>query len=258
MIATNENLKELLDQKYNQYNQKSFIESDPIQFPHLFSKKEDIEIAAFLSSTIAWGNRKMIINNCKKMFAIMNNSPFDFISNLDEKKLELLPKFVHRTFNNQDFHYFLKSLKNIYLHHGGLEKIFSLPYQKNFSIKDALSNFRNVFFEMPAPEKTYRHISNVDKNSACKRLNLMLMWLVRKDDVGVHFGLWKDIKSKDLLLPLDVHTSNIGRKLNLITRKQNDLKTVEEITNNLKKFEPKDPTKYDFALFGLGVNGELE
>ena len=243
-------LKEFLDQKYNQYNTTEFIETDPIQIPHCFSKKEDIEIAAFLSATIAWGNRKMIIRNSKKMIDLLDNSPFDFISNANNKEINSISGFVHRTFNNTDFIFFIKSLQNIYKNHGGLENIFS----NNFTdVKSSIANLRKVFFEIPYPEKTGRHISNVEKNSAAKRINMFLMWMIRNDKKGVHFGLWNKIKPADLFLPLDVHTGNVGRKLGLLKRNQNDWKAVAEITTQLQKFDKTDPVKYDFALFGLGV-----
>ena len=247
---TNTGLKEFLDEKYNQYNTPAFIETDPIQIPHLFTVKEDIEIAAFLSATIAWGNRKMIIRNAKRMMELLDNSPYDFIANANINEIESLDNFVHRTFNIVDFQFFIKSLRNIYKNHGGLENVFSNSFT---DIKNSIANLRKVFFEIPYPERTGRHVSNVEKNSAAKRLNMFLMWMVRKDSSGVHFGLWDKIKPADLFLPLDIHTGNVGRKLGLLKRKQNDWKAVAEITDQLRKFDKNDPVKYDFALFGLGV-----
>lgn len=249
----NTELKNLLDDKYRLFNNPDFINTDPIQFPHRFSREEDIAIAGFLSASIAWGNRTMINRNCERIMNILNNSPFDFILNLDESKIDLLPHFVHRTFNSEDFKFFLLSLKNIYLNHGGLKNVFESYYLKNHSIIEALSGFRQIFFEITPPDKTFRQVSDVTRNSACKRLNMFLMWMVRNNDAGVHFGLWNKIETKDLLLPLDVHTSTVGRELGLLTRSYNDLKAVKEITSNLAIFDPDDPVKYDFALFGIGV-----
>lgn len=248
-----EELKYFLEKKTEQYNTSDFIETDPIQIPHSFSEKENIEIAAFLSSMIAWGNRKMIIKNAKQLIKILDNNPHDFIKNCKRKDIEQLPEFKHRTINSSDLHFVLMSLKNIYRNHCGLQTIFEKSYLKNESIIEALATFRDVFFDINYPCRTQKHISNVRKNSAAKRLNMFLMWMVRKDNSGVHFGIWDKIKTKDLLLPLDIHTGNVGRKLGLLSRKQNDLKAVQEITSNLRKFDSDDPVKYDFALFGLGV-----
>ena len=244
------NLKEFLDEKFNQYNTPQFIETDPIQIPHRFTKKEDIEIAAFLTASIAWGNRKMIIRNAEKIINLLDNEPHDFIMYASKDEVESLPNFVHRTFNHTDLVFFLKSLRNIYKNHNGLESVFST---NNNDITKALINFRKTFFEIPFPERSSKHISNVAKNSAAKRLNMFLMWMVRKDTRGVHFGLWNKINPSALYLPLDVHTGNVSRKLGLLKRKQNDWKAVAEITNRLRKFDPVDPVKYDFALFGLGI-----
>ncbi|RLD66071.1 MAG: TIGR02757 family protein [Bacteroidetes bacterium] len=243
-------LKEFLDEKYDQYNTPQFIETDPIQIPHKFTKKEDIEIAAFLTATIAWGNRKMIIRNADRIVNLLDNEPYNFIMNASDNEIESLANFVHRTFNIVDLHFFLKSLRNIYKKHHGLERVFS-RYGGN--IPKTLINFRELFFEIPFPERTSRHVSNVAKNSAAKRLNMFLMWMVRQDKRGVHFGIWNKIKPSALFLPLDVHTGNVGRKLGLLSRKQNDWKAVAEITGRLRKFDSADPVKYDFALFGLGV-----
>lgn len=244
-----DNIKELLDKKYYQYNNKEFINSDPIQIPHMFSKKEDIEITAFLSATIAWGQRKTIINNSNRLIEWMDNDPFNFIINAQEKDYKFFYEFKHRTFNGNDCVFFLKSLKNIYLNHNGLENIF---YHQE-SVKKGIINARNIFFSIDSPKTSSRQFSNVEKNSAAKRLNMFLRWMVRKDELGVDFGIWTKIKASELFLPLDVHSSRVGRKLELLDRKQNDWKAVEEITSNLRKLDINDPIKYDFALFGLGV-----
>ncbi len=242
-------LKEFLDEKYFQYNTPDFILSDPIQIPHRFQQKEDIEIAAFLTAAIAWGNRKMIIRNAENIIKIMGEKPYDFLMN-NAEDFKHIPHFVHRTFNREDLIFFFKSLRNIYKNYGGLENIFS-KYPGD--IQKSLIYFREIFFSIDYPLRTSKHISNVAKNSSAKRLNMFLMWMVRKDNSGVHFGLWKKIKPSVLHLPLDVHTGNVGRKLGLLKRKQNDWKAVAEITNTLRNFDADDPVKYDFALFGLGV-----
>ena len=245
-------LKEFLDEKYYQYNTPVFIDSDPIQIPHSFTMREDIEISGFLASTIAWGNRKMIVRNAHRMMDIMGNTPYDFVMHFDAKNADDFPPFVHRTFQNQDFQYCVASLQNIYRNHGGLKAVFEDNFRKTNSIKETLIKFREIFFECNYPLRTTKHIADVKKGAAGKRLNMYLMWLCRKDKSGVHFGLW-DIPTSALMLPLDTHTAATGRKLGLITRTQNNWKTVEEITANLRKLDPTDPVKYDFALFGLGI-----
>jgi uncharacterized protein (TIGR02757 family) len=256
MISQTE-LKEFLDEKYYQYNVPEFIESDPIQIPHMFSKKENIEISAFLTSTIAWGQRKTIIKNAKFLLNLMDNSPFDFVLNVTEKELKIFENFKHRTFNGEDCMYFIKSLQNIYKNHGGLQNVFYKAYSQNQEIKDSLLYFRQVFFQLNHPKRTTKHISNIEKKSAAKRLNLFLMWMIRNDNRAVHFELWENFSPSKLYIPLDVHCGNIGRKLNLLHRKQNDWLAVSELTNKLKEFDDQDPVKYDFALFGIGVNDDL-
>lgn len=245
-------LKSFLDEKVTIYNNPNFIESDPIQIPHLFTLKEDIEISGFLVATIAWGNRKSIINNGHRLVEIMGNSPYDFVMNFSEKNSESLSPFVHRTFNNEDLFYFLKALQNIYKNHGGLESVFTNYSEKN-SMQPAIHNFKKVFFEMPHTARTQKHISDPLKNSAAKRINMFLRWMVRNDNAGVDFGIWKSINPSQLSCPLDIHSGNVARKLNLLKRKQNDGKALFELDNSLRKLDLKDPVKYDFALFGLGV-----
>lgn len=245
-------LKIFLDEKAEKYNTVSFIESDPIQTPHLFSKKEDCEIAGFLSATIAWGNRTMIINNSKRMMELMDHAPYDFVMNHTESDLESLEGFVHRTFKSIDFQYFTRSLKNIYEHHQGLESVL-LPKDDEVDYQFAIANFKEVFFELPHQRRTQKHISNPLKNSAAKRISMFLRWMVRQDKTGVDLGIWHTHSTSKLSCPLDVHTGNIARKLKIIKRKQNDWKTVKELDKTLRKFDPEDPVKYDFALFGLGV-----
>jgi uncharacterized protein (TIGR02757 family) len=246
-------LKLFLDSKVELFNQPEFIDKDPISIPHLFSKKEDIEIAGFLSATIAWGNRTMILRNAKRLMEMMNFAPFDFVLNFSANDLKPFEKFVHRTFNVVDLEYFLWSLKNIYQQHGGLEKVFEMES----GIKDAIINFRNIFFELDYPLRTSKHIANPDKNSSAKRLNMFLRWMVRNDDKGVDFGIWKTIKPFQLYCPLDIHSGRMARQLGLLQRKQNDWKAVEELTSELRLFDPEDPVKYDYALFGMGVNNSF-
>lgn len=245
-------LKEFLDTKVEQYNHPRFIESDPIQVPHLFSKKEDIEIAGFLTATIAWGNRKSIIKNAHKMMQLLDHSPYDFVCNHQASDLESLSGFVHRTFNGQDFIQFIKSLHHIYNHHNGLEAVFS-TYSKTQTLQYAIHQFKNHFFEIEHLSRTQKHVSDPLKNSAAKRLNMMLRWFVRHDSSGVDFGIWKTISPSLLSCPLDVHSGNVARKLGLLKRKQNDSKALIELDKALRKLDANDPVKYDFALFGLGV-----
>lgn len=249
---TKAELKEFLDAKVEQYNHPKFLESDPLQIPHRFSKKEDIEISAFLTATIAWGNRKSIINNASRMMDLMDHSPFDFIQNHQQKDLDKLADFVHRTFNGEDFDYFIRSIKHIYLKHGGLEDVFSEKAEKN-SVQPSISHFKKIFFELPHAQRTTKHISDPLNGSAAKRINMFLRWMVRDHSTEVDFGIWKQIKPSQLSCPLDVHSGNVARKLKLLKRKQNDAKALAELDKSLRSLDPTDPVKYDFALFGLGV-----
>lgn len=245
-------LKSFLDEKVELYNRPDFIESDPIQIPHLFTQKEDIEIAGFLAATIAWGNRKMIINNAKKMTDLMGNAPYDFIMSHNEDDLERFSTFVHRTFNSQDFIGFIKSLQHIYRNHNGLEAVFAKNQEAN-SMQKSISEFKKIFFEINYLPRTEKHISDPVNGSAAKRINMYLRWMVRQDNKGVDLGIWKSIAPAALSCPLDVHSGNVARKLELLTRKQNDAKALLELDTNLRLLDPNDPVKYDFALFGLGV-----
>ncbi len=245
-------LKEFLDLKVEQYNNPKFIESDPIQIPHQFSAKEDIEIAGFLTATIAWGKRKMIISNANKIMNFMGNSPYDFMMNHRENDLKSIQGSIHRTFNTIDFQFFIKSLQNLYKNHNGLESIFAKYAQKD-SLQTAIHEFKKIFFEIEHPIRTQKHISDPLKNSAAKRINMYLRWMIRNDNTGVDFGIWKSLSPSQLSCPLDVHSGNVARKLGLIHRKQNDAKALLELDTNLRKLDPKDPIKYDFALFGLGI-----
>ena len=245
-------LKEFLNKKVILYNNPKFIESDPIQIPHQFSLKEDIEVAAFLTAIISWGNRTMIIRNATKMMHLLDESPYDFIINHQEKDLEKLHQFVHRTFNNIDLQCFIKSLKHIYLNHGGLEKTLLIK-DTSTTYQTTIHQFKKVFFEVDHQQRTQKHISDPLKNSAAKRINMFLRWMVRNDKSGVDFGIWKTHNPANLSCPLDVHSGNVARKLKLLLRKQNDWKAVAELDKNLRNLDKNDPVKYDFALFGLGV-----
>ena len=245
-------LKEFLDEKVEQYNHPRFIQSDPIQVPHQFDQKEDIEIAGFLVATIAWGNRKSIINNGHRMMQLLDNDPYSFVNNHSEEELEKLKPFVHRTFNGDDFAQFIKSLKHIYLYHGGLESIF-MKHVKEGSVLHSIHEFKRSFFEIDHLQRTQKHISDPLRNSAAKRINMFLRWMVRNDQNGVDFGIWKQLSPALLSCPLDVHSGNVARKLGLLKRKQNDAKALQELDKALRKLDKDDPVKYDFALFGLGV-----
>lgn len=249
-------LKLFLDEKVELYNNPNFIESDPVQIPHLYSQKEDVEIAGFLSATIAWGNRKMIIKNSHRMMDLMGNAPFDFVMSHTENDLERFESFVHRTFNSQDLRFFIKSLQNIYSNHNGLEAVFHKGQLKGNEVKsmqNGISEFKKTFFEIEHLHRTEKHISDPLSNSAAKRINMFLRWMVRQDNKGVDLGIWKSISPASLSCPLDVHSGNVARKLGILNRKQNDGKAVTELDLILRTFDNNDPVKYDFALFGLGV-----
>ncbi len=244
-------IKSFLDEKVQQYNAPAFIESDPISVPKKFTRKEDIEIAGFIAATISWGQRKAILKAAENILQWIHYEPYDFILNGD---MDSIPEgAVYRTFNGEDLRYILLGLRNLYQHHEGLEAVFTKGYQKNYSIKESLIYFREVFTSYKEPGRTGKHIANTEKGSSSKRLNMFLRWMVRRDPMGVDFGIWNQISASDLMLPLDVHTGNVGRKLGMLIRKANDWKAVEEITSVLSSYDINDPVKYDYALFGLGV-----
>ena len=249
-------LKDFLDEKADFYNVPEFIDNDPVQIPHRFSLKQDIEIAGFLTATISWGNRKAIINDAEKMLTFMEHSPYDFVCNVSVKELESLEnRSIHRTFTGEDFREFILNLKRIYHNNDSLENLFSIQgNEANFY--HSLERFRHIFLG-DVQHRSHKHVSSTYKNSSAKRLMMFLRWMVRKDRKGVDFGLWENIDPKNLSIPLDVHTGNISRKLSLIQRKQNDWKTVEELDSTIRKFDSADPAKYDFALFGIGVSGDF-
>lgn len=249
-----EDLKEFLDEKAARYNHPSFIEDDPVQIPHLFSAKEDIEIAGFLAATIAWGNRKSVLASAHKMMAHMGNSPYDFVRSFTESDLDRLDGFVHRTFNAGDLRTFMRGLRHLYENHGGMEAIFS-AHAPSGHLHDAIHDFKKRFFEVAHERRTQKHIADPLKNSAAKRVHLFLRWMVRQDQAGVDLGLWKSVPMHVLSCPLDVHSGRVGRALGLIHHRQDNRKALEELDAALRAFDATDPARYDYALFGLGLEG---
>lgn len=245
-------LKAFLDEKAHHYQSTAFIAEDPIQIPHQFTQKEDIEISSFLVATIAWGNRKSIVKNGNQMMDLMDQSPYEFVLHHTKEDLAPLKNFVHRTYNGEDFVYFITALRHLYTNHGGLEGAFAKNAQTN-RLQDAIHAFKTLFFELPHPKRTTKHVSDPHKGSAAKRINMFLRWMVRPNAQGVDFGLWTLLHPRQLSCPLDVHSGNVARKLGLLTRKQNDAKALMELDTALRKLDSEDPVKYDFALFGLGV-----
>jgi uncharacterized protein (TIGR02757 family) len=251
-----ENLKSFLDFKVAQFNRPDFIKNDPVCIPHLFTKKQDIEIMGFWAATLAWGQRVTIINKCKELIRLMDGAPYDFIINHEEIDLKKLLNFKHRTFNDIDTLYFIAFFRYHYERNESLESAFlpSGPLEGEKKVEDALNHFRTYFFSQPDfPQRTKKHVSSPSQKSTCKRLNMFLRWMVRKDNCGVDFGIWGQIKPANLIMPCDLHVDRVARKLNLITRKQTDWQTAVELTERLREFDPMDPVKYDFALFGLGI-----
>lgn len=286
-------LKDFLDRKVDEYNRTGFIDNDPIGIPHRFTRKQDIEIMGFFAAILAWGQRKTIINKCSELIDRMDGAPFDFVKNHQENDLRRLEGFRHRTFNDTDLLYFVRFFHEHYRRYHSLETAFvppgaqpefrdeyvddvaaartdaslsspacylgELPHRAGgLDVAAALNHFRTYFFGLPEyPARTRKHISSPASNSACKRLNMFLRWMVRRDDRGVDFGLWSQLKPSRLICPCDVHVERVARKLGLIERKPSDWKTACELTANLRLLDAEDPVKYDFALFGLGIEGEL-
>jgi len=265
-------LKAFLDAKVDQYNRPEFIPNDPVSIPHLFINKQDIEIMGLWAAVLAWGQRVTIINKCHELIKLMDGAPYDFIINHEETDLKKLLNFKHRTFNDIDTLYFISFFRHHYSKYDSLEVAFTpdtfviLSASEGSSrsditadavaepVENALNYFRNYFFSLPDyPPRTKKHISSPAQKSTCKRLNMFLRWMVRKDDCGVDFGIWNKIKPSDLIIPCDLHVDRVARKLNLITRKQTDWQTAVELTDRLREFDPVDPVKYDFALFALGI-----
>jgi uncharacterized protein (TIGR02757 family) len=241
--------RDILEFYHDKYNRPDFIEDDPISIPHRFSKKQDIEIAGLFAATLSWGQRKTILNNSNKLMQMMDDHPYEFILHHSPEDLKPLTTFVHRTFNGTDLLYFIEFLKQHYSQHSSLETLFV-----NENIEQGLIHFHNTFFSLEDfPGRTKKHVATPERKSTCKRMNMYLRWMVRRDKNEVDFGIWKKIKMPDLLCPLDVHVENYARKLNLIERKQRDWLTVTELTCKLKEIDEKDPVRFDFALFGMGI-----
>ncbi|WP_164108036.1 MULTISPECIES: TIGR02757 family protein [Sphingobacterium] len=254
------NLKEFLDGKVDEYNQPQFVDNDPILIPHLFQNKEDIEVMGFFAAIFAWGQRKTIINKCKELIDRMDGAPYDFIRNHKDADLKCLLNFKHRTFNDTDLLYFVSFFKFHYHTNDSLEDAFLIGQndEVSFSIEIALNRFKTYFFSLADfPLRTKKHISSPFQKSTCKRLNMFLRWMVRKDDKGVDFGIWSRITPGQLICPCDVHVERVARKLGLITLDKINWKAALELTENLRTLDADDPVKYDFALFGLGVEREM-
>jgi uncharacterized protein (TIGR02757 family) len=245
-------LREFLNEKVLQYNNPDFIEHDPVQIPHRYSAKEDIEIAGFLTAVISWGNRTSILRSAGRMMELMGKSPCDFILNHNDRNLEKMEGFVHRTFNDADLLTFIAALKNLYQNRNGLEGIFN-RYKTEVSLQPAIHHLKREFFTVPHLPRTQKHLPDPFNGSAAKRINMFLRWMVRDDGAGVDFGLWRNISPSILSCPLDIHSGNVARKLGLLNRKLNDSRAVTELDFNLRRLDPDDPVKYDFALFGLGI-----
>ncbi|MGJ1409370.1 TIGR02757 family protein [Sphingobacterium thalpophilum] len=259
-MAADFNLKDFLDKKVEQYNQPAFIPNDPICIPHQFSRRQDIEIMGFLASIMAWGQRKTIINKCNELVGRMDGAPYDFVINHQEQDLKTLLGFRHRTFNDTDILYFIAFFKAHYSRFDSLEDAFLVGQETSIEInlEQALNSFKDYFFSLPDyPLRTRKHISSPAQKSTVKRINMFLRWMVRKDKNGVDFGLWNRLSPKDLICPCDVHVERVARKFGLITLDKVNWKTALELTENLRLLDRDDPVKYDFALFGLGVEKEL-
>ncbi len=248
-------LKKELDAKVIFYNQPNFIKDDPVSIPHLFLKKQDIEIAGFFAAIFSWGNRTTIINKSKELLQLMNNAPHDFLMHHTTNDLKRLEQFKHRTFNATDLLYFIEFLRFHYSKHDSLEIAFTKGMnKKDKTVENGLKEFYNYFFSLPdIPQRTKKHIASPEKNSSCKRLNMYLRWMVRKDNMGVDFGIWKNISPAQLICPIDVHVARVSKRFNLLHRNQTDWNAALELTDYLRTFDKNDPVKYDFALFGLGV-----
>jgi uncharacterized protein (TIGR02757 family) len=249
-------IKALLDSWVERYNEPGFIADDPVCIPHLFTKKQDVEIMGFWAATLAWGQRKTIISKSKELIALMDNAPYDFVLNHTDTDLKRIKGFVHRTFNDTDALYFIDFFYRWYSEHDSLELAFSKGMKKSDeTVENGINHFRKVFFDVEyAPHRTGKHIASPDRKSACKRINMFLRWMVRQDKRGVDFGIWKEIKPAQLVCPLDVHVERVSKQLGLLKRKPTDWQAALELTAALRAFDPKDPVKYDFALFGMGVN----
>lgn len=252
----NPELKEILEALYLRYDNPDFIEADPISIPHSFSSQLDREISGFLAATIAWGNRKAIVRSAHRMMDYLDGRPYDFVMGASESEITTLSSYVHRTFNGIDLECFVRALRRICEQSGSLGEWFQRDYESCGDMRQVLSHFRQQFFSLPHPHRSEKHLSSIDKGAACKRLNMYLRWMVREDSHGVDFGYWRRIPASALYLPLDLHSGNISRQLGLLERKQNDWKAVEEVMYHLREADPNDPVKYDYALFGVGINND--
>ncbi len=248
-----DNILDLLNQKTKQYNNPEFIESDPISIPHMFNNKHDIEISGFLTSVISWGRRAAILKSANQLMKLMDNSPYDFLTNSADIEFKRFSGFVYRTFNSDDCLFLITALRNIYSRSNSLENIATQSFKVNNNIMDVITGMRNAILETPHLSRSEKHLANPLTGSAAKRINMYLRWMIRKDNNGVDFGIWENIPQSHLICPLDVHSGNVARKLGLLTRKQNDWKAAEELTSKLRIFDKNDPVKYDYALFGMGV-----
>ncbi len=249
------NLKAFLDAKSDEFNTADFIARDPVSVPHRFNSPPDIEIAGFLSATLSWGQRPQIIAKARALTELMDNEPYNFLTQAPEKEFERFSRFIYRTFNGDDCLFFMYSLRSVYREYETMEQLFTEGYRKENSVRDGIITFRKKFLEMPHLVRSAKHLADPGSGSAAKRVNMFLRWMVRNDGRGVDFGLWKRINPDHLMCPLDVHSGRIARMLGLLKRKQDDWKAVEELTANLRLFNAGDPVKYDYALFGTGVNG---
>ena len=248
-----EELRELLDELHDKYNNPGFIEADPISVPHSFTDPIDREVAGFMAATIAWGNRRAIVQSSHRMMRYMDNAPRDFVLNASEAELAHLATFVHRTFNGVDFQDFVRGLRHIIEGWGSVGGFFEQSYEQSGDVRTAISEFRKEFFNVEHDKHAEKHLSSIDRGAACKRIAMYMRWFVRRDERGVDFGQWTKIPMSALYLPLDIHTGRMGRAMGLLTRKQDDWKAVEEITASLREFSPEDPTRYDYSLFGAGI-----
>lgn len=258
MPVEKEELKELLDALYDKYDTAAFIEDDPVSVPHMFTERQDREIAGFLAAVIAWGNRKVIVRNGRRMMELLDYAPYDFTMNASPGELRGLEGFVHRTFNGQDFAAFVAALRRMCAVHGGIGAFFEARYAVTGDLRRVLADFRHEFFACAHPSRCEKHVPSIERQATCKRLNMYLRWMVRDDGRGVDFGMWKGIPASALYLPLDVHSGNMARALGLLQRRQNDWRAVEQVTAALRELEPEDPVRYDFSLFGAGIDGYLE
>ncbi len=252
MDLSHDEIKAFLEEKTGHYNQPDFIHDDPISIPHQYSQKEDIEIAGFFAATLSWGKRETIVSNARRLMQLMGNSPYDFVMSHRTDDLRKLDKFIHRTFQPADAKYFIRALRDIYQRHASLEEVFASSATAE-SVIPGIIHFHQTFFSISHPLRTRKHVSNPAKGSPAKRLNMFLRWMVRKDKRGVDLGIWNRLNPAQLSCPLDLHSGNVARKLKLISVRQNNLKALRELDNSLRKMDPYDPVKYDFALFGLGI-----